>query len=152
LHAARRQAAKELDLPIDDWRVIRLSTLVCAHETVQAKLASGQVIDVNHLLQIDTALAQARSAAAPAPSFRLEIVDGTFTVCPRCKYTEPTPAKPDDPPPADRQDGGRLLPQPASAVEAPSTAPKPSFERADNVVELVPDKLKARDFHRGRGS
>jgi hypothetical protein len=100
LHAARKQAARELDLPLDDWRVVRLSTLVLAHETVQAKLASGQMIDVGYLLQLDTAIAQVRSTVAPAPSVRLEIVDGTFTVCPRCKYTEPTPAKPDDSPPA----------------------------------------------------
>jgi hypothetical protein len=105
MHAARRAAAKELGLPITDWRVVRLATLVCAHEVVQAKLASGQVIDVGYLLQLDTAIAQVRSTVAPAPSVRLEIVDGTFTVCPRCKYTEPTPAKPDDSPPADRQDG-----------------------------------------------
>ena len=36
LHAARRAAAKELALPITDWRVIRLATLVCAHDAVQA--------------------------------------------------------------------------------------------------------------------
>ena len=44
LHAARKRAARELDLPLDDWRVVRLSTLVLAHETVQAKLASRQMI------------------------------------------------------------------------------------------------------------
>jgi hypothetical protein len=62
------------------------------------------MIDVGYLLQLDTAIAEVRSTVTPAPSVRLEIVDGTFTVCPRCKYTEPTPPEP-DPPPADRQDG-----------------------------------------------
>ena len=58
LHAARRAAAKELALPITDWRVIRLATLVCAHDAVQARLANGASVDVDHLLKLDAALAK----------------------------------------------------------------------------------------------
>jgi hypothetical protein len=38
LHEARRKAAKELNLPVGDQRVIRLATLQCAYDAAQAQL------------------------------------------------------------------------------------------------------------------
>ena len=85
LHAARRQAARELDLPADDWRVVRLSTLVVAHEVLQAKLATGAMIDVGYLLQLDNAIAEVRATSAPAPSLQLKICQTLTGICPICK-------------------------------------------------------------------
>jgi len=88
LHAARRAAAKELALPITDWRVIRLATLVCAHDAVQARLANGASVDVDHLLKLDAALVQARAAAAPAPPVSLQICRQLHGVCQRCGHIQ----------------------------------------------------------------
>ena len=145
LHAARRQAAKELDLPADDWRVVRLSTLVVAHEVLQAKLASGAMIDVSYLLQLDQAIAEVRATSAPAPSLNLKICQTLTGICPVCKAeidlgplppiskddgkSPPEPRKP--PPPASG-------PPPATSGEpGGSAAPKakPAFA-ADNVVPI----------------
>ena len=83
LHAARKQAARELDLPFDDWRVVRLSTLVVAHEVLQAKLATGAMIDVSYLLQLDQAIAEVRKTVAPPPSIALRICQKLHGVCQR---------------------------------------------------------------------
>ena len=134
LHAARRQAAKELDLPADDWRVVRLSTLVVAHEVLQAKLASGAMIDVSYLLQLDQAIAEVRATSAPAPSLNLKICQTLTGICPVCKAEidlGPSPPEPRKPPPASG-------PLPATSSEpGGSAAPKakPAFG-ADNVVPV----------------
>jgi hypothetical protein len=60
LNAARKAVAAELKLPIDDWRVTRLSTLVAAYNGCQATLASGRDVDIDELLKLDTQIAQVR--------------------------------------------------------------------------------------------
>jgi hypothetical protein len=64
LNAARKSVAAELNLPVDDWRVTRLSTLVCAYNGIQALLAAGRPgdVDIDELLRLDTQIAQVRDA------------------------------------------------------------------------------------------
>ena len=106
LHAARRQAAKELDLPADDWRVVRLSTLVVAHEVLQAKLATGAMIDVGYLLQLDNAIAEVRATSAPAPTLQLRYCRKLHGVCQKCGHIQeldedvPSPGPSPNSPPA----------------------------------------------------
>ena len=63
LYRARRAAAKELGVKANDPRAIRLATLQCAHDSAQAQLAGGRTVDIDSLLKLDAALAQARAAA-----------------------------------------------------------------------------------------
>jgi len=86
LHEARRAAAKELALPINDPRVIRLATLQCAYDNSQAVLAAGRAVDIDGLLKLDAVLAEARAAAQPPPKIELEIVPPVKTKCPKCAH------------------------------------------------------------------
>jgi len=133
LHTARRQAAKELELPADDWRVVRLATLVVAHEVLQAKLATGAMIDVGYLLQLDNAIAEVRATSAPAPSLQLKICQTLTGICPICKAEidlGPLPpiskddgkSPPEPPKPSPPTKG----PAPASASRVIPAAPPPS--------------------------
>jgi len=135
LHAARKQAARELDLPFDDWRVVRLSTLVVAHEVLQAKLATGAMIDVSYLLQLDQAIAEVRKTAAPAPSVNLKICQTLTGICSVCKAEIDL-----GPLPPISKDDGKLPPEPpkpsppASGPASASVMPSKSF--GANVVPI----------------
>jgi hypothetical protein len=148
LHAARRQAAKELELPADDWRVVRLATLVVAHEVLQAKLATGAMIDVGYLLQLDNAIAEVRATSAPAPSLQLKICQTLTGICPHCKAEVDLGRLP----PIDNKPAPASSSSPAFNPPNPAKAPTPTFG-ADNVVPIDPiGKNKARDIHGGRWS
>jgi hypothetical protein len=150
LHAARRQAAKELDLPADDWRVVRLSTLVVAHEVLQAKLASGAMIDVSYLLQLDQAIAEVRATSAPAPSLNLKICQTLTGICPHCKAEVdlgPLPPLDSKSPPEPPKPSPLASGPPASASPA---SPKPSSSGAK--VVPITDYAPARDIHTKRAS
>jgi hypothetical protein len=102
LHLSRRKVAKELNLPEDDWRVIRLSTYMCAHEAIQAQLANGETIDVPYLREIDQAIEDLRGKVIPSssdePPFILKICSKKLhSVCERCGHIQPTDI--DVPPP-----------------------------------------------------
>src|SRR6516165_9692478 len=93
LHLSRSKVAKELGLPEDDWRVIKLSTYMCAHEAIQEQLANREMIDVGYLKEITQAIEDLRTQATPAssgePPFMLQIVSPRlFTYCKRCGHTE----------------------------------------------------------------
>ena len=106
LYRARRAAAKELGVKVNDPRAIRLAALQCAHDSAQAQLANGRAIDIDNLLKLDAALAEARSSVVPPHEVQIKIVDGTRKTCPFCHTTfnphdeEPKPLPPDPPPPA----------------------------------------------------
>jgi hypothetical protein len=150
LHAARRQAAKELQLPIDDWRVVRLSTLTLAHETVQAKLASGATIDFGYLLQLDQAIAQVRATSAPPLTVNLKYCKTLTGICPHCKAEvdlgplPPLDSKsPSEPPKPSPPVSGP--PAASASTSTLSASPKPSSSGAK--VVPITDYASARDIH-----
>ena len=115
LYRARRAAAKELGVKANDPRAIRLATLQCAHDSAQAQLAGGRTIDIDSLLKLDAALAQARAVATSAPSLNVQFCRRLYGVCQKCGHVQvldeelprlPEPpraqpdAKPDAPKPA----------------------------------------------------
>jgi hypothetical protein len=81
LNAARKAVAAELKLPIDDWRVTRLSTLVAAYNGCQATLAAGRDVDIDELLKLDTQIAQVRDALKLTRPIEIKVT-----------YTDPTDA------------------------------------------------------------
>jgi hypothetical protein len=85
LYRARRVAAKELKLPVTDWRVKRLATLTYAYDGIQAQLAAGRTIDIDNLLKIDAALAEVRASAPSIPKVEIAFVEGLVGICPVCK-------------------------------------------------------------------
>lgn len=131
LFKARRVAAKELRLSTDDWRVKRYAVFMVAHDTLQAKLATGANINIDGLMKLDAAMAEIRASVPQEPvRVELEIVKGIVGICPSCKAEirpyepppDPPPSAPTPPPPSDTQ------PEPSKPKQ-----PKPS-----NVVELRP--------------
>jgi len=92
LHRARKAAAKELGVPSNDRRAIRLATLLVAYDYVQAQLAVGQHVDIGHVLKLDAALAEIRMAVTPPPKVRLEIVGTDLDTCPSCGFQSPAKA------------------------------------------------------------
>jgi hypothetical protein len=88
LHQARRAAAKELSVKANDPRAIRLATLQCAHDSAQAQLAGGRTVDIDSLLKLDAALAQARAAATSAPSLNVQFCRRLYGVCQKCGHVQ----------------------------------------------------------------
>jgi hypothetical protein len=64
---ARRAASKELRLATTDWRTRRYALLMCAHDNVTARLASGADFDVDNLLKIDAGMQEIRSSLPAEP-------------------------------------------------------------------------------------
>jgi hypothetical protein len=89
LHEARRAAAKELGVKASDPRAIRLATLLCAYDSVQAQLAAGRTVDVDNLLKLDAALAQARVSVAPPPEVKVTFVEQLHGICQKCGHSQP---------------------------------------------------------------
>jgi hypothetical protein len=88
LQRAREACGRELDLPVDDWRVVRLATLTMASDQLQAELALGGRIDFNDLLAIDKQLAELRKELKPAAkplAVQVTYVHPT-TKCPQCQH------------------------------------------------------------------
>jgi hypothetical protein len=157
LLAARREAAKELGLPLDHWITRQLATLKVAHDDCEAAFATGTG-DIDSLLKVSDAMQRLRAIVPPPPmpDVGLKIVQrviGIYT-CKHCgkrneleegTYT-PAKSKHEDKlsrtidlvaeKPADataaRLEGGTMIPP----------APKP---------EPKPEKLfePAHDFHAG---
>jgi hypothetical protein len=88
LQQAREAAGRELGMPVDDWRVVRLATLTMASEQLQAELALGGRIDFNDLLAVDKQLAELRKELKPAAkpmAVQVTYVHPT-TKCPKCSH------------------------------------------------------------------
>jgi len=136
-----RQAAKELRCKITAEKTKNYAVLKLAREVISSKLVSGRDIDPSALRWLAEELEKYAPAAVP-PSVQLTIQP--VTLCAKCRSEvegEPPPTLPPAAVP---------VPPQLAAVEAKSAADptlpithKP-FAEADNVVELMPDKLKAR--------
>ena len=116
LYRARRAAAKELGVKANDPRAIRLPTLQCAHDSAQAQLAGGRTIDIDSLLKLDAALAQARAVATSAPSLNVQFCRRLYGVCQKCGHVqeldEELPRSPE--PPRAQPDAKPDAPKPAT--------------------------------------
>jgi hypothetical protein len=140
-----KQSAKELRCRTSDERAKNYAVLKLAREVISSKLVNGKDIDPSALRWLSEEL-EKYAPAAVAPNVQLTIQP--VTLCAKCRAeveAEPPSPLPPDRAPVAAEGSDNVTPQ-------ATPNPKPSFERADNVVELVPDKLKARDFHRGRES
>ena len=136
-----RQAAKELRCKITAEKAKNYAVLKLAREVISSKLVSGRDIDPSALRWLAEELEKYAPAAVP-PSVQLTIQP--VTLCAKCRSEVEGEPPPTLPPAA------VAVPPPLAAVEAKSAADptlpithKP-FAEADNVVELMPDKLKAR--------
>ena len=145
VHLKRRQAAKELSLPITDWHVVKLATALVNYDGIQARLAAGELVATDEIVKAEALVAEARASAEPPPTVNLKICQTLTGICPVCKAeidlgplppiskddgkSPPEPRKP--PPPASG-------PPPAASGELGGNAApkaKPGFG-ADNVVPI----------------
>jgi hypothetical protein len=60
----------------------------CAHDSAQAQLAGGRTIDIDSLLKLDAALAQARAVAASAPPLHVQFCRRLYGVCQKCGHVQ----------------------------------------------------------------
>ena len=60
----------------------------CAHDSAQAQLAGGRTIDIDSLLKLDAALAQARAVATSAPSLNVQFCRRLYGVCQKCGHVQ----------------------------------------------------------------
>jgi hypothetical protein len=147
LGEARKAAAKELGLPLDDPRVIRMAPWLVKYDQLQAQLNDDPAsVEVRDLGEIDKELDELRKQCKP-----LKVDIEIIACCPDCGKRFPT----SDIPP-ERSDADKLprtidlvAEKPADATAAQSEggtmippAPKP---------EPKPEKLfePAHDFHAG---
>ena len=72
LRLARREASKDLGLPLDHWAVKRTAILHLAHENMTAALCDGHRVDIGDLLKIEDALQSVR-ATLPPPKIEVGI-------------------------------------------------------------------------------
>jgi hypothetical protein len=78
LSKARSEAAKELKLPVTDWRVRRYAILMTAYSNAEGMLAEGATIDIKALLEIEAALMAIKQSLPPEPlKVTIDIVGGT---------------------------------------------------------------------------
>src|SRR5215470_772686 len=64
---ARKAAAKELRLPVTDWRVRRYALLMNAHDNLTAQLAAGVGVSIDGLLKLDASMQEIRATIPPEP-------------------------------------------------------------------------------------
>jgi hypothetical protein len=139
-----RATAKQLGVPPSSELARHVSLLKMMREQIEIRLIDGRGDpDPDSLLKLDATLRQYLPFAEPAG---VQLVIKAARLCHRCKAeleAEPAPPPPPVPPSVAAEGSANVITPPKP--DAPK--PRPSLERADNVVELVPDKLKA---HRGR--
>jgi len=135
-----KQAAKELRCKVTDERCKNYAVLKLAREVISSKLVSGRDIDPSALRWLSEELEKYAPAAVPAS---VQLTIQPVTLCAKCRAVveaEPPPPLPPVPPSVAAEGSGNVTPPKPDAPK-----PRPWIERADNVVELVPDKA-----HRGR--
>jgi hypothetical protein len=87
---ARRAAAKELRMPVTDWRVRRYALLMVAHDQITARLANGEGVNVDALLKLDASMQEIRSSVPDERhTIRIAYAEGIIGVCPHCKAEIP---------------------------------------------------------------
>jgi hypothetical protein len=149
LQAARTRVAAELELPDDDWRVVRLAALEVAYDGVQATLATGNPrdADIDALLKLDMQIEAVRKEAglsAKPIALRVTYVHPT-TKCPGCGNEFSLDLPDDDSSGSPVQaasskpvaEPASPLPTPALAVQGSAASPQP------NVVPLDPAQRAA---------
>jgi hypothetical protein len=86
--AARKVAAKELGLKLDDWRVRQMAVLMVAHDDVEVHVATDGAVDhVEHLLKLTDAMAKLRDAVPKQPlKVQFAFVEGCVGIyfCKHC--------------------------------------------------------------------
>ena len=136
-----RATAKQLGVPPSSELARHVSLLKMMREQIEIRLIDGRGDpDPDSLLKLDATLRQYLPFAEPAG---VQLVIKAARLCHRCKAeleAEPPPPLPPVPPSVAAEGSDNVTPPKPDAPR-----PRPSFERADNVVELVPDKA-----HRGR--
>src|SRR6516162_1529431 len=135
-----KQAAKDLRCKVTDERCKNYAVLKLAREVISSKLVSGRDIDPSALRWLSEELEKYAPAAVPAS---VQLTIQPVTLCAKCRAVVEDETKPPLPPvpPSVAAEGSDNVTPPKP--DAPK--PRPWIERADNVVELVPDKA-----HRGR--
>jgi hypothetical protein len=86
LLAARRSAAKELALPVTDWRVRRFGLLMAAHDALTARAAAGEHYKIEDLLRLDSAMQEIRGSIPNEHTIKIEYAEGVCGIyrCSKC--------------------------------------------------------------------
>ncbi len=92
----RREAASMLKLPETADNVVLLVALRLQHERMIEALVAGRVVDAADLLRVSQGIREYAPPAEPV-SVDIQLVSGTFDVCPKCGYTAPAAPKPEPP-------------------------------------------------------
>jgi hypothetical protein len=139
LQRAREAAGRELELPVDDWRVVRLATLTMASDSLQAELALGGRVDFGDLLSVDRQLAELRKELKPANNINLEVhVVGPAdeAKCPECGHVFKPPEVRQTLKEAQHAASERIAKE-SAARAANAVVPQPA-ETPRSVTDVVP--------------
>jgi hypothetical protein len=91
---------------MEDWRTKRYALLMVAYDGEQARAASGASINIDHVLQLDKAMADIRLSAPVPRRVEIAFADAPDT-CPSCGWSKPAAEKSDEPtPPTQTPIGG----------------------------------------------
>jgi hypothetical protein len=123
------------------------------YENLQARLATGETVDISELTRIDAALAEIRRVVTPPPNVHIEIVGADVDRCPQCGFE--APAKAPKPLPDPHRQLTRISDRLNASQLASSDDPSPPLPTDDSEIE-VPKPLWAetgfvphQDFHAG---
>jgi hypothetical protein len=140
---ARKAAAKELRLPVTDWRVRRYALLMNAHDNLTAQLAAGAGVSIDGLLKLDASMQEIRATIPPEPiKVKIEYVQGVVGLytCKHCGKRNELPEGEYTPPP--KKDYPRTIDAEAVKVVEPSktlTAPKASPAATPSPANATPE-------------
>jgi hypothetical protein len=124
LRLARREASKDLGLPLDHWAVRRTALLSVAHENLEHALVDGHRVDISDLLKVEEALNAVKAALPSKPiPVTLTFVDGATGK----RSTDLKELRPPNKPTGPTQiDGEATEVKPDAAVKAaPASPPLP---------------------------
>jgi hypothetical protein len=91
LQTLKAQAAAQFELPVDSERVSIIAGLRLHQEQLQERMYAGKGVSTADLLEIAKAIVDV--SPAPQRSCEIVIVDGIFTVSPRCGHRASSPPK-----------------------------------------------------------
>jgi hypothetical protein len=150
VHRKRRQASKELNLAVTDWRVVKLATALVNYDAIQVRLASNELVATDEIVKAEALVAEARVSAEPPPTVNLKICQRLTGICPHCKAEvdlgplPPLDSKsPSEPPKPSPPVSGP--PAASASTSTLSASPKPSSSGAK--VVPITDYASARDVH-----
>lgn len=129
LFQARKAAARELGLPVTDYRVIRLAAMAVTFDALQVQIATGGTVNISELERIDQMLTAARNAKPEPTNVSIRLVGPELVKCPSCgctfdgdhpERTKMLPNTTDEPVRAVIE--GRAVNEAATTSPAPATA------------------------------